>query len=134
MDLTWPKEVMGFEAFLVDAGLVCQQRTTETVFGNEIVQYGGPGIGVRVGSDRGVWFVEVADSDTRPGEWYDAALLRDFVLGNGEDVLTLAEQIGTIRDNWPVIVESFRPARRDDTHAQLSLLRKERAKRRFPNL
>ena len=133
MGLDWPAAIRDFEAFLQEAGLVCQRRgEDQAAFGNKLLQYGSPNIGVRIVSDRGTWSVEIAEVVTRPDEWYDAAILRDLLVGRGEDVLSLSDQIKIIETSWPVLIERFCPAHREDTHRQLALLRKERSKRRFP--
>ncbi|HWE01863.1 MAG TPA: hypothetical protein VG326_05585 [Tepidisphaeraceae bacterium] len=134
MNSTWPKEVADFEAFLTNAGLVCQRREEQAAFGNKVLQYGNASIAVRLVSDRGVWYVEVADAAGRPTDWYDAAILRDLLNGRGDDVLPLRNQIETVEINWPQIVSGFDPAQSKNTHARLALLRRERAQRRFPGV
>ena len=113
---------------------MCQRREEQPVFNNKVLQYGNADIGVRVVSDKGIWYIEVADVAGHPNEWYDAAILRDLLLGSGEDVLPLADQVEFVETQWPAIINRFTPAQREDTHAQLSSLRKDRAKRRFPGL
>lgn len=134
MDTTWPKVVADFETFLQKVGMACRRHEDQAVFGNKILQCENANIEVRVVSDRDVWFVEVADIVTRPNEWYDAAILRDLLLGRGEDVLSLTDQVEIVETNWPAIVGHFSSAQREDTHARLALLRRERAERRFPGL
>jgi hypothetical protein len=134
MDSTWPNTVVDFERFLSGAGFVCQHRKELSTFSNKIIEYANSSVGVRVVSDRGIWFVEVADILNQPKEWYDAAILRDLVLGPGEDVLPLPEQIQIIKENLPTIVRLFDPSEREVTLTRLNLLRKERAKRRFPGI
>jgi hypothetical protein len=130
----WPKVVGDFEMFLAGAGLQYQDCKEETVFGNKVLLYGGQYVNVRIVSDRGVWYVEVADASHRSDEWYDAALLRDFLLGSGEDVLSLQTQVEIIEANWTAIVSLFSPSQEEQSHTLLALLREERAKRRFPGL
>jgi hypothetical protein len=126
MNSTWPKEVVDFEDFLTRDGLSCQHREESPSFGDKLLQYANARIGVRVGSDRGVWFVDIADMSGRPEEWYDAAIRP------GEDVLPLPEKIELIEAHWPAIIERFSLPQQEDTHARLALLRQECAKRRYP--
>jgi hypothetical protein len=134
MEKTWPKTVVDFEDFLRGIGMACQLRAEQSVFGNKMLQYADAIVGVRIVSDRGVWFVEIADIASRPDEWYDAAILRDLLLGPGEDVLSLPTQIEFVEVKWQDIVSQFGAGLREETHARLAVLRKERAKRRFPGL
>jgi hypothetical protein len=134
MDSIWPEAIAAFEAFLERVGLTCQGREEFPAFGNKLVQYAGAGIGVRVGSDRGEWFVEIADLDGNSDKWYDAAIVRDLVLGPGEDVLPLGDQIEFVERNWSAIVSRFGPVEGKETHARLAILRKERAMRLFPGM
>jgi hypothetical protein len=99
-----------------------------------LLQYGNSRIAERIVSDRHKWYVEVAEPVTRPDEWYDAAIVRDLLVGSGEDVLSLTEQINFIQTNWAAIVDCFGPAHREDSHNRLALLRKERVRRRIPGL
>lgn len=131
-DLVWPKTVIDFEEFLKSSGLQLEHREIKASFSNKFLQYGGPFVSVRVVSDRGIWFIEVAGANPQSGEWYDAAILRDLLLGPGEDVLPLQEQVDLIEKNWPAICSRFDPAERKYTSARLASLRQERAKRRLP--
>lgn len=99
-----------------------------------MLQYGNADIVARVISDRGNWYIEIADVADRADGWYDAAILRDLLLGPGEDVLPLSDQIEFIETHWPAIISRFNPRQQEATHAQLASLRKDRAKRRFPDL
>jgi hypothetical protein len=134
MTENWPNELPTFELFLREKGLVCRRRGRIPRYGEHLALYGDGKISVRVLSEKGQWFTEVADNAGRPEEWYDAAILRDLVQGSGEDVLSLAEQMKVIEDNWSAITNAFRPEHREHTHQHLGLLRKQRAKRRFPAL
>ena len=125
MSLNWPEAIRDFEAFLQEVGLVCKRRVEDQeAFGNKLLQYGSPNIGVRIVSDRGTWSVEIAEVVTRPDEWYDAAILRDLLVGHGEDVLSLADQIKIVETNWPALVDRFSPLHQQDTHRQIARLRK----------
>jgi hypothetical protein len=134
MNSTWPKAVVDFEAFLRRAGLMCRCRKEFEAFDNKLAQYDNASIGVRVECDRSIWITAVADIAARPDEWYDAAILRDLLVGLGEDVLSFPDQIRIVRMNWPLIVSCFGHARREDTHVRLAILRRERLKRLFPSL
>jgi hypothetical protein len=129
----WPKEIVDFEVFLEDAGLVCRRCVYPDAFGNKILDCRGSRIAARAVSDRGRWRVEVADA-ARPDEWYDAAILRDLLRGRGPDALSLADKLQIIEENWPAIVACFDRTRRGGTHARLAALRKERLKRILPGL
>jgi hypothetical protein len=131
-DSTWPKTVTDFEEFLKSSGLRCDRREEGASFNNKLLQYSGPVVSVRAVSDRGVWFIEVAGSHPQACEWYDAAILRDLLLGPGEDVLPLQEQVDFIEKHWPDVCSRFNPEETKYTSARLALLRQERAKRRFP--
>jgi hypothetical protein len=134
MDSSWPQAVFSLETFLEGAGLVRQRLEEQPVFNNRVLQYGSSEIGVRVISDRGVWYVEISDVANRPDEWYDVAILRDFLVGPGKDVLPLANQIDFVKKHWAMIVDSFSLIRVAETHARLVALKIDRARRRFPNL
>lgn len=132
MNLDWPDVLPGFEQFLKKKNLVCLGRGTSPKYGEKFALYRDGNISVRVLSERGQWFAELSDSAGSPDEWYDPAILRDLIIGPGNDVLTFSEQLRTIENNWSAILESFSPDRREETHNKLAILRHERAKRRFP--
>ena len=134
MDSNWPRVIDDFAKFLTDAGLQFQSRKEEAVFNNKVLEYDGQRVNVRIVSDRSIWYVEVADASHQSHEWYDSAILRDLLLGSGEDVLPLQRQIEIIETNWPAIISLFSPSQEEHTHSRLAILREERAKRRFPNL
>lgn len=127
----WPEPVAGFEEFLKDAGLTCLRRETASESGGKLLQYGSVIVGVRLVFDGCAWVVEVAGVPSQPGEWYDAAVLRDLLAGGqSADALPLAQQIQFVRANWRAIVRTFDPIRRADAHMRLAFLRWERVKRR----
>jgi hypothetical protein len=130
-----PEPVTRFEAFLEEQGLACQSCKGPDLafFGNTCLQYGNDFVRIRLVSDRSLWTVGVADA-ARPDEWYDVGILRDLLVGLGEDVLPLSEQIAFIRTNWQAILDRFNPWQREETHARLSALRMDRVKRLFPAL
>lgn len=134
MNHTWPTTVAAFEVFLEKAGLMRQRCEEQPAFNNKVLQYGNATIGVRVVSDRGIWYAELADVASHPSEWYDAAILRDLLLGCGEDVLPLDDQIAFFETRLPAILDRFSPAQSADTHKRLAELRRDRAERRFPGL
>lgn len=129
-----PTEIIELEAFLKNAGLKLQFEEKSAAFGNRLIQFANEQIAVRITSDRGVWFVELSDPLDETGDWYDAALMRDLLSGHGEDVLTLPDQVRFVRDSWKSIVGRFDANNRVLTHARLIELRRERAKRRIPEL
>lgn len=127
----WPEPVAAFQKFLRDAGLTCLWREHDRESGGKLLQYSNAIVAVRLVFDQCVWLVEVADIRARPAEWYDAAILRDFLHGGRiRDVLDLTEQIEKVQKNWPAIVRAFALERSADTHMRLAFLRLERAKRR----
>lgn len=130
----WPGDVAQFESFLIRQGLVRTRREESGSFDNKVVEYTNGRLAVRVVCEKSVWFVEVSDPEGQPGEWYDAAIVRDLVGGRGPDVLPLQDQIAIVRDNWRVIARQFGPSRRADSHVRVDQLRKQRVKRLFPGL
>jgi hypothetical protein len=133
MNLDWPEALGAFEDFLKGKGLVCECRGTVPRYKEKLALYGNDKIAVRVLSERGVWFADVADIAARPDEWYDAEILRYLVTGRDE-ALSIAEQLRAIEENWVAILDSFTPVHRDETHKRLEVLRKERSRRMFPGL
>jgi hypothetical protein len=134
MKSNWPAAVIEFEAFLKNAGLECKAFKEYASFGDKMLLYSNASIGVRIVSERGICFVEVSDIASRSGEWYDAAILRDVLSGPGDDVLPLEDQIGIVKSAWSDLNSIFAPQNRNETHLRLEILRKERARRRFPGL
>ena len=105
----------------------------EASFGNKLLQYSGPFMSVRAVSDRGAFgSIEVAGGEARSDQWYDVAILRDLLVGPGEDVLPLQEQVDFVEKNWSAISSRFSPPEREYTLARLALLRQERAERSSP--
>jgi hypothetical protein len=131
-DSSWPKAITDLEGFLDRVGLKCERREEEASFSNKLLQYEGKPVKVRAVSDRGIWFVEVADAQARSNQWYDVAIIRDLLIGQGEDVLPLQEQVDLLEQNWPAICSRFSPSEREYTSARLALLRQERTRRRLP--
>jgi hypothetical protein len=120
-DSAWPEAISIFEEFLSGQGLACLRRDADPEARGKLLQYGSAMIGVRMVFDQRVWHVEAASVSSRPDEWYDAVILRDFLLGGqAGDVLPLDQQIDTIRQNWPAILIAFGPMRRVDTHSRPS--------------
>lgn len=130
--MSWPKAVIDFEEFLKGAGLQCERREEEASFSNKLIQCSGPLTRVRVVSDRGLWYVEVAGTEAGSCSWFDTAILRDLLLGPGEDVLPLQEQVDFIEKHWHEISSCFAQSQREQTCARLTVLRRERANRRLP--
>jgi hypothetical protein len=128
----WPKAITDFEEFLKNSGLRCDRREEEASFSNKLLQFSGVNMTVRAVSDRGIWFIELAGANPQSGEWYDAAILRDLLIGQGEDVLPVQEQVEFIEKNWTAICSLFDPKEIRYASARLALLRQERARRRLP--
>jgi hypothetical protein len=128
MKSNWPQDVLDFEAFLLSEGLACRKREESENFGNKFVEYSNAEFGARVVCDRGQWYADVCDSKALPKQWYDAAIIRDLLLGPGEDVLPFSEQLQIIERNWDAIRNCFDL---EGTHAKLASLKQERVKRRF---
>jgi len=134
MAIDWPLEVVAFEDFLKSKGLTCQRREKLSSFGDKLVQFSDEKLAVRVFSERAVWFVDVADAAAHPKEWYDAGILRDFMLGPATGAISLADQIKLVKENWPVIVHCFAAPQLEVTRKRLAGLQQDRAKRLFPGL
>jgi hypothetical protein len=117
-------------SFLESVGLSRKATDNADGFGSGAIRYQN-GVSVRILNDRGDWFIEVSDSQ-RPNEWYDMALLREFLGESGSDVLDVPEQVAILTSRWDAIRSAFEPARAAESHRRLQLLREERAKRRFP--
>jgi hypothetical protein len=64
---------------------------------------------IRRFTDRGIWFIELAGVNPQSGEWYDAAILRDLLISQGEDVLPVQEQVEFIEKNWTAFCSLFDP-------------------------
>lgn len=130
-----PQTVANLELFLKERGLICQSRKgpDPVFFGNTCLHYRDNFICIRLASDRGFWTVNVADA-ARSDVWYDIGILRDFLIGHGEDILPLPDQVAFIRTNWQAVLGCFNQDQREKTHAQLSEMMVDRAKRRFPAL
>lgn len=131
---TWPPETGRVDEFASWVGLKPTQHQVFGSFGDRLQEYANPTLALRVVRDRGQWSVDVSDREGRPDEWYDAALLRDLLEGGGGDVLTFPEQVAVVEREWTEIVVRFAPDRREETHARLAVLRRERGGRVFPGL
>ena len=125
-----PEQIQPVISFLENVGLSRMATDDVNGFGSQVITYQN-GVGVRMLSDRGDWFIEVSDSQ-RPNQWYDMALLRDFLGDSGPDVLGLPEQAAILTSRWAAIRGLFEPARAAESHRRLQCLRENRAKRRFP--
>jgi hypothetical protein len=134
MAIDWPDELVPFEDFLKSKSLTCQRREKLPSFGDKLVQFSDEKLAVRVFSERAVWFVDVADADAHPQEWYDAGMLRDFILGPGTGAMPLADQIKLVKENWSVIVHNFAAPQLEVTRKRLAGLEQDRAKRLIPGL
>ena len=105
--------------------------------GDKIWQYSNSKIGVRVFADRGfVWSLQIADIAGWPGEWYPVSELRDLLTGKdaewpSERDKKIDAQIKFVEECWAAIAEAFGPDRREQTHTQLKLLRKQRNEQRW---
>lgn len=127
-----PPELEEFEAFLTQQGLTCVRREEVPRATYRVVEYAAGYIAVRAESDRKCWIVEVAEKETRPKDWYDTAILRDVLIGEGPSRLPLPDRFKIMQTIWPAILDAFSPERRAETHAQLAALRKIRFERVFP--
>jgi hypothetical protein len=127
----WPEPIRAFEEFLKSADLTCLRRETDAAAGGKFLHYGSVIVGVRFVFDGCAWLAEVAGVPSQPGEWYDAALLRDLLAGGqSADALPLAQQIEFVRANWQAIVRALGPDRIHDTRMRLAFLRLVRGKQR----
>ncbi len=120
-------EPVEFVAFLKRMGLRHRSQAREGLYKDDV--YAGPVVAVQIGDEMGERFVAVADAK-KPKEWYDPALLRDLLVGPGNDYLSFNEQIAVVQDNWPAIVDAFGSWNsRRKTHRQLDRLRDTREER-----
>ncbi len=127
-------EARWLDEFARRIGLKPSRNEMSASFGDRLLEYASPTLAVRVVRDKGQWSIDVSDREGRPDESYDAALLRDLIEGRGEDVLAFPEQVAVVERGWKEIALRFGAARRDETHARLGVLRKERMQRMFPGL
>jgi hypothetical protein len=127
----WPAALETLESFATKHGLRLD-RQVQSGLGEKLVVYRDDTLAVRLISDRGSCVFDIAEVRTRPDDWYDAAIIRDFVEGRGDDVLSPQVQLQIIDRCWDAIHESFNEINRESSHTQISLLRKQRAKRLFP--
>lgn len=126
-----PEQIRQAITFLERHSLAREEGDRADGFGSRFITYRN-GVGVRIVSDRGDWYIEVSDSE-RPDEWYDMALLRDILEGGGDsDVLGVDEQVAILTNHWNVIQEIFAPTQAAANHTRLQCLQEQRAQRRFP--
>jgi len=96
------------------------------------MEYGNGNIKVRIVLERPFWLIAVADDVLRPDSWYDVALLRDFALSKGPDVLPLSAQVKIFKLIWRPLLEAFSSSKKQSTLTQLDQLNMERMKRVIP--
>ena len=130
----WPPEAGSVDEFTSWEGMPLSHHVESGAFGDRLMEYASPTLALRLVRDKGQWSVDVSDREGRPDEWYDAALLRNLLEGEGGDVLTFAEQVTVVESRWKEIAGAFGPERRGETHARLAALRKERLQRLVPDL
>jgi hypothetical protein len=130
-DSDWPLELQDFEAFLARTEVNLRVRQTGNGFGDGFIEYTASDLRVRIVSDRGQWFVDVSAAAPAEEAWYDPAIIRDYLMGHGDDVLTLQEQTDFIKHNWQEIRDKFSPSLQQRTLLALNVLRKDRASRRI---
>lgn len=99
--------------------------------GTRFIEYGDDVLRVRAVLDRDPWHVNVADA-TRPDDWYDMDILRDFLVGPTATHLLLPEEVRLLEVHWDDLVNAFLPPNRISTHRRLHEFEQERAKRIFP--
>jgi hypothetical protein len=133
---SFPEWVTDFEAFLKEAGLVCQDRGESPATRFKVVRWGNANLMVRVGffwqDYRDVelsWRVEIADPTTPPVQWYDAARIRELLVGPSDDHLLGPDAVEFVESNWPAIVRCFSLEEKENTHEQLWRLWEDRLRR-----
>ena len=104
MDLLWPDGLGAFEIFLKSRGLICQYRQIVMPCREKLMQYEDESIGIRMLSEKGKWFTEVADLGGKPGEWYDAKIIGNLIgdpnsEGPVDKALPIDAQLTIIEDN-----------------------------------
>ena len=85
--------VQRFEQFASRMNLTFEGGEESHEFGNAFVQFGNHSLSVRLVLDRGISYIEVADSGGIADEWYDVALIRDLLGQQGPDLLSFEEQL-----------------------------------------
>jgi hypothetical protein len=120
--------------FSKSVGLSQKCEVQSDSFGNRGISFTDDSISVRASSDRGIWFVEVADARASNLDWNDVALLQQMLCGQGEDIMPLRDQVGFISKNWDLIKEAYSSQNRQVTESRLAQMRAERVRRRIPEL
>ena len=133
MHCKWSEAIAIFETFAERRHLVLIEEKEDSSFGDRLATYGNGAMSVRLASDRGSCHVQVAEVITRPAVWYDMEILRDHLSGRSDGELSLQAQFDLLESNWGALTDAFGAGNREATHEQLSILRKERAKRLFPD-
>ena len=124
---SFPKEIVEMSKFLEKVGFAVTEHVVTESFGSKHIIFQNDEIAVRILSDRGIWYIDVA---REPGvAWYDIAIVKEEVLGHlGEDVLSLEEQ-------WEFLVAQMSKIKAvllaADSSKRLNLRRERRAIRRL---
>jgi len=126
--------IKDFAAFLASKGFAFVAESIGGGFGDRVIEWSDGRLTVRIVRDRGHWSVDIRDADDRSGECYEAALLRDLVVGGGLDVLSLSAQIDFLESNWDAIADAFSPNRIAETKRELRYLYEKWLRRRLPGL
>lgn len=127
-----PIEIMRIEGFLEQMGLKEVQNISGEM-GNQIIQYEGVNISVRLFCDRGTWFIEIGNSTLHPDAWAGMSLIRNVLLGSENDsAMPLSSEFEFLQVNWREISDRFSPAKAAETHAQLRAANRAILIRRFP--
>ncbi len=132
-NLAFPAEIKDIVSFLEQQGLVLyRQKRPDRKWLGVYMEYGNGNIKVRIVLERPFWLIAVADDVPRPDSWYDVALLRDFALSKGPDVLPLSEQIKIFKLIWRPLQEAFSSSKKQSTLARFDQLNMERMTRVIP--
>lgn len=124
-----PAPLASLAARLDDLGFACDATDASEIFGDRVVVCEGPTLAVRMVSDRGEWFLEVARVDW--GDWFDAdvwkACLEDSELPfHPRDLSAQAEYVALNVQRLAAAVEAD-----EDVLGCLRQGRAERARRRL---
>lgn len=123
----FPDEIIEMTRFLENVEFSVTECVVTQSCGDKHITLQNGEIAVRIISDRGIWYVDVA---REPGvDWYDIAIVKEEVLGLlGEDVLSLEEQ-------WEFLVAQMSKIKAvllaADSSQRLNHLQERRAKRRL---
>ena len=126
-------EIVELEEFLGSKGLNLVLRKDYGINGDRIIEYAAKDITVQISCDKGIWGILVADPLVLPQKSYDVDLLNDL-LDIGGHLETFQVQVVFFKNKWNEVSNLFTGSRKEESHSQLKLLGRARARRLFPGL